>query len=193
MPREAVFLDRDGTLIEEVHYLSSPEQVRLIPGAAEAVRRVNEAGVLVVVVTNQAGVARGYFPESRVAEVHAHLSALLAERGAKIDAYYHCPHHPTEGVGAYRVACDCRKPKPGLLLTAAREMGIDLARSWMIGDKLCDAKAGEAAGCHTLLVRTGHGRDLPNDANAVADVGEAVTMLLGERRAEAHSSAPASL
>jgi D-glycero-D-manno-heptose 1,7-bisphosphate phosphatase len=187
MPREAVFLDRDGTLIEEVNYLSAPEQVRLIPGAADAVRRINEAGVLVVVVTNQAGVARGYFPESRVADVHAHLSALLAERGAKIDAYYHCPHHPTEGVGAYRVACECRKPRPGLLLTAARELGIDLSRSWMIGDKLCDAKAGEAAGCRALLVRTGHGRDLPNDVNAMADVSEAVTMLLSERRSEAHA------
>ena len=109
----------------------------------------------------------------------------LADQAARIDAYYHCPHHPTEGVGAYRVACDCRKPRPGLLLAAARELGIDLARSWMIGDKLCDAKAGEAAGCRTLLVRTGHGRDLPDDVNAVADVAEAVAMLLGERRDEA--------
>lgn len=176
MPREAVFLDRDGTLIEEVNYLSAPEQVRLIPGAAEAVRRVNGAGVLAVVVTNQAGVARGYFPEGRVAEVHAHLSALLAEGGAKIDAYYHCPHHPTEGIGAYRVACACRKPRPGLLLTAARELGIDLSRSWMIGDKLCDAKAGEAAGCRTVLVRTGHGRDLPDDVNAVADLSAAIEL-----------------
>lgn len=173
MPREAVFLDRDGTIIEEVHYLSSPEQVRLIPGAADAVRRFNNAGVLVVVVTNQAGVARGYFPESRVSEVHAHLSALLAERGAHIDAYYHCPHHPTEGVGEYRVACDCRKPKPGLLLTAARELDIDLSRSWMIGDKPCDAEAGAAAGCRTMLVRTGHGRELPADANGVSDLAAA--------------------
>jgi D-glycero-D-manno-heptose 1,7-bisphosphate phosphatase len=193
MPREAVFLDRDGTLIEEVNYLSSPEQVRLIPGATEAVRRLNETDTLVVVVTNQAGVARGYFPESRVAEVHAHLSALLAERGARIDAYYHCPHHPTEGVGAYRMSCDCRKPQPGLLFTAARELGIDLSRSWMIGDKFCDARAGEAAGCRTLLVRTGHGRDLPDDVNAVADVYEAVAMLLGERRAESHPPPTASL
>lgn len=190
MPREAVFLDRDGTLIEEVNYLSAPEQVRLISGAAEAVRRVNEAGVLVVVVTNQAGVARGYFPEGRVAEVHAHLSALLAEGGAKIDAYYHCPHHPTEGVGPYRVACACRKPEPGLLLTAARELGIDLSRSWMIGDKLCDARAGEAAGCRTVLVRTGHGRDLRaklpaaelNLAGVASDLAEAVALWAKLRR-----------
>ena len=174
MPREAVFLDRDGTLIEEVNYLSAPEQVKLIPGAADAVRRLNTAGVLVVVVTNQAGVARGYFSESRVGKVHAHLSALLAEHSAHIDAYFHCPHHPTEGVGAYRVACECRKPKPGLLLTAARELNIDLAQSWMIGDKLCDAEAGAAAGCRTILVRTGHGSALPADVDAVQDLAAAI-------------------
>lgn len=178
MPREAVFLDRDGTLIEEVHYLADPDQVRLIPGAAEAVRALNGAGALVIVVTNQAGVARGYFPESRVAEVHERLSRLLAERGAKVDAYYHCPHHPTEGAGAYRGECACRKPKPGMLLTAARDFDIDLARSWMIGDKACDAGAGAAAGCRTLLVRTGHGAALPG---AVADVGEAVSVVLRAR------------
>jgi D-glycero-D-manno-heptose 1,7-bisphosphate phosphatase len=177
MLREAVFLDRDGTLIEEVNYLASPEQVRLIPGAVEAVRKLNDAGLLVIVVTNQAGVARGYFPESRVSEVHERLSLLLGAHGAKIDAYYHCPHHPTEGVGKYRVACECRKPKPGLLLAAASEWGIDLTRSWMIGDKQCDAEAGASAGCRTLLVRTGHGKDLPN---AVDDLAAAVEVLLSK-------------
>ena len=187
MPREAVFLDRDGTLIEEVYYLSAPEQVRLIPGATDAVRRLNDAGVLVVVVTNQAGVARGYFPESRVGAVHAHLSALLAERGARIDAFAYCPHHPTEGVGAYRIVCECRKPKPGLLLTAARDLGIDLSRSWMIGDKPCDAEAGKAAGCRSILVRTGHGRELPADANAVEDLAAAIE--LWARRRGTHAAA----
>ena len=176
MPREAVFLDRDGTIIEEVNYLSSPELVRLIPGAAGAIRTWNDAGVLVVVVTNQAGVARGYFPESRVREVHEHLSELLAEHGAHIDAYFHCPHHPTEGVGEYRVACNCRKPKPGLLLTASRELDIDLSRSWMIGDKLCDAEAGAAAGCRTMLVRTGHGRDLPPEIEAAPNLAECIQL-----------------
>lgn len=180
MPREAVFLDRDGTLIEEVNYLSSPEQVRLIPGADAAVRRLNAAGALVVVVTNQAGVARGFFPESRVGEVHAHLSALLAERGARVDAYFYCPHHPTEGLGAYRVACGCRKPEPGLLLAAARALDIDLARSWMIGDKLCDAEAGAAAGCRAILVRTGHGSELPSDVG-VPDLAAAVDVWAGSR------------
>lgn len=173
--RDAVFLDRDGTLIEEAHHLASPDQVRLIPGAADAVRRLNDAGALVVVVTNQSGVARGYFPEGRVAEVHARVSELLAACGARVDAFYHCPHHPTEGEGAYRVACDCRKPKPGMLLAAARDLGIDLARSWMIGDKPCDAGAGAAAGCRTLLVRTGHGEKL---AGAVADLAAAVELCL---------------
>jgi D-glycero-D-manno-heptose 1,7-bisphosphate phosphatase len=183
MPREAVFLDRDGTLIEEVHYLSAPEQVRPIPGAADAVRQLNAAGVLVVVVTNQAGVARGYFPERRVAEAHERLSALLAEAGARVDAYFYCPHHPTEGVGAYRAECACRKPKPGMLLTAARELDIDLGRSWMIGDKPDDAEAGLAAGCRTILVRTGHGRALPAEANAVDDLAAAVVRVIRERSA----------
>jgi D-glycero-D-manno-heptose 1,7-bisphosphate phosphatase len=178
MPREAVFLDRDGTLIEEVSYLAEPEQVRFVPGAAEAVRKLNGAGLLVIVVTNQSGVARGYFPESRVAVVHERLTALLGEHGAKVDAFYYCPHHPTEGGGAYRVECECRKPKPGMLLAAARDFDIDLARSWVIGDKRCDAEAGAAAGCRTVLVRTGHGAHL---RDAVEDLAAAVEMVLRAR------------
>ncbi|HEY1187157.1 MAG TPA: HAD family hydrolase [Gemmata sp.] len=184
MLREAVFLDRDGTLIEEVNYLSHPDQVRLIPGAAEAVRRLNDLGVLVVVVTNQSGVARGYFPESRVVEVHERLIALLAERGAVVDAFYFCPHHPKEGIGVYRVTCGCRKPKPGMLLAAARDLGIDLAGSWMIGDKPCDAEAGLAAGCRALLVRTGHGAGL---SEAVPDLAAAIDVW------ERHRTNPAAV
>ena len=174
----AVFLDRDGTIIEEVNYLARVDQVKLIPGAADAIARLNRAGAPVVVVTNQAGVARGYFPEERVAEIHAHLSALLAESGARVDAYYHCPHHETEGVGPYRVACDCRKPAPGMLLAAAREWRLDLTRSWVIGDKLCDLAAGAAAGCSTVLVRTGHGAKvvLPEDTTALRIVGDVVDL-----------------
>src|SRR5262245_33354588 len=180
MPREAVFLDRDGTLIEEVNYLAEPEQVRLIAGAADAVRSLNDAGGLVVVVTNQAGVARGLFPESRVHAVHERLTALLAEHGARLDGFYYCPHHPSEGVGEYRRECDCRKPKPGLLRVAARELDIDLSRSWMIGDKVTDAQAGAAAGCRTILVRTGHGRELPAElplASVVDDITAAVEIV----------------
>lgn len=152
-----LFLDRDGVIIEEVHYLGDPSQARLIPGVAEAIARVNAMGWPVVVVTNQAGVARGYFPESRVDAVHRHLAALLAEGGATINGWYHCPHHPTEGVGEFRIQCSCRKPAPGMLLAAARELGLSLEQGWMVGDKLTDLQAGARAGCRTWLVRTGYG------------------------------------
>jgi D-glycero-D-manno-heptose 1,7-bisphosphate phosphatase len=156
-PACAVFLDRDGTVIEEVEYLATPDEVRLIPGAADAIARLNALEVPVVVVTNQAGVARGFFPESRVAEVHARLDRLLADRSAHVDRYYVCPHHPREGVAPYRRECDCRKPRPGLLLRAAADLRLDLASSCLVGDKLSDLEAGASAGCHTILVRTGYG------------------------------------
>jgi D-glycero-D-manno-heptose 1,7-bisphosphate phosphatase len=156
-PAGAVFLDRDGTVIDEVDYLSSPDEVRLIPGAADAIARLNALNMPIVIVTNQAGVARGYFPESRVAEVHARLDRLLAGRSAHVDGYYVCPHHPREGAPPYRRDCDCRKPRPGLLLRAAADLGLDLASSCLIGDKLSDLEAGASAGCHTILVRTGYG------------------------------------
>jgi D-glycero-D-manno-heptose 1,7-bisphosphate phosphatase len=201
MPTDAaaVFLDRDGTIIDEVNYLSRVEQVRLLPGAAGAIRRWNAAGVRVVVVTNQAGVARGMFPEVRVGEVHAHLSAVLAAAGARVDAYYYCPHHATAGVGEYRVACDCRKPRPGMLLAAARDLGLDLSRSWMVGDKPCDLEAGAAAGCRTVLVRTGYGAGLTDPlpaeelrlAGVAADLTEAFE-IWERHRDEEFSSAPAT-
>lgn len=172
--RPAVFLDRDGTVIEEVNYLSRVDQVRLLPGAAEAIARLNRSGFAVIVVTNQAGIARGYFAEERVAEVHDRLTNLLCRAGARVDAFYYCPHHDTEGVGSYRIVCDCRKPKPGMLLAAARDHGLDLTRSWMIGDKLCDVAAGAAAGCTTVLVRTGHGAKvvLPADTAELRLAGD---------------------
>jgi D-glycero-D-manno-heptose 1,7-bisphosphate phosphatase len=172
--QRAVFLDRDGVIIDDVHYLARLDQVRLIPGAAMAIRRLNQAGIPVVVVTNQSGVARGLFPESIVPVVHAHLSKLLAEDGAHIDRFYFCPHHPDKGIEPYVAACHCRKPQPGMLLQAAREMGLDLVRSWMIGDKLSDLHAGAAAGCRTILVRTGHGKEvvLPEETAALKLVGD---------------------
>jgi D-glycero-D-manno-heptose 1,7-bisphosphate phosphatase len=190
-PRRAgVILDRDGTIIEEVEYLASPDQVRLIPGAAEAIARLNHLGIPVGVVTNQAGVARGYFPESRVAEVHERLNQLLAERSAHIDRYYVCPHHPTEGVEPYRRDCDCRKPHPGLLLLAAADLYLDLASSCCIGDKLTDLEAGARAGCRTVLVRTGYGASFEREARSrdlrllgVADsLSEAVELWLQSSR-----------
>jgi D-glycero-D-manno-heptose 1,7-bisphosphate phosphatase len=158
--RPAVFLDRDGTIIREVNYLSDPSQVELLPGAAAAIARWNAEGTAVVVVTNQAGVARGYFAESRIVEVHRRLDELLAEHRAHIDGYYYCPHHPTAGDASYRRDCSCRKPLPGMLLHAASEMSLDLAASVMIGDKLSDLQAGAAAGCATVLVRTGYGEEV---------------------------------
>lgn len=184
----AVFLDRDGVLIAEAEYLSHPSRVQLIPGAAAAVRRLNDAGRPVVVVTNQSGVARGFFPESRVVEVHAHISALLlAEAGAVIDHFDYCPYHPTAGVGEYLRDSDCRKPKPGMLLRSAAALGLDLANSWMVGDRRSDLEAGAAAGCRTILVRTGYGSasDLtaPNDelklVAVVPSLPEAVDVILG--------------
>ncbi len=156
--RPALFLDRDGVLIEELEYLSDPTRVRLIPGAAGAVRRANDAGWRVVVVSNQSGVARGLFAESVLPEINRIIAdRLLVEAGASVDRFYYCPHHPTEGQGIYRIDCDCRKPKPGMLLKAATELGIDLARSWMVGDRATDLQAGAAACCRTILVRTGYG------------------------------------
>ncbi len=165
--RPAVFLDRDGVLIEEAEYLSDPAGVRLTPGAADAVARLNRAGWPVVVVTNQSGVARGMFPLERVFEIHARIDELLATAGARIDGWFVCPHHPTAGVGPYRVECGCRKPKPGMLLRAAADLGLDPAKSWMIGDRPSDLQAGAAAGCRTVLVRTGYGATADGFGNEV--------------------------
>ena len=157
MSRPAVFLDRDGTIIEEANYLRSIARMRLLPRSAAAIRMLNDAGFAVVVITNQAGVARGYFDEPHVDATHAALSAALAHDGARIDAYYFCPHHPKFGSPAYRQVCECRKPAPGMLRRAAAEHDLDLARSWMVGDRWLDVEAGAAAGARTILVRTGDG------------------------------------
>lgn len=156
-PRPAVFLDRDGTLTVESEWVRSGQDLVLVPGAAEAVALLALAGFAVVLVTNQSAVARGIVTEAELAGIHAHFAALLAARGARLDGVYHCPHHPTEGVGAWKTDCACRKPKPGLLLEAARELGLDLARSWIVGDALRDLEAGWSAGTRAVLVATGKG------------------------------------
>jgi D-glycero-D-manno-heptose 1,7-bisphosphate phosphatase len=155
--RAAVFLDRDGVIIQEVGYLNDPDQVELVDGAGEAIAKLNAAGLATVVVTNQAGVARGLFPEENVPRVHARLDDLLASHGARIDRYYHCPHHPHATVERYAVDCECRKPRPGMLRRAAEELELSLADSWLVGDKASDLQAAMAATCQPLLVMTGYG------------------------------------
>lgn len=156
--RPAVFIDRDGTLTEEVGYVNHPSRLRLLPRSAEAVRRLNQAGVAAVVATNQAGVARGYFSEDVLHAVNAALVAQLEQAGARLDGLYVCLHHPSEGVAPYRAACECRKPQPGLLLRAAEELGLDLAASTMVGDKASDLEPGRRVGARAVLVLTGYGR-----------------------------------
>jgi len=157
--RRAVFLDRDGTINVERDYLHRVEDFAFIPGVPDAIRRLNEAGFLVLVVTNQSGVARGFFTMAEVDALHRYMAIRLAEAGAHIDGYYVCPHHPTVGHGALQKECSCRKGEPGLLLQGAAEHGIDLARSFMVGDKAADLEAGQRAGCTPLLVLTGYGSE----------------------------------
>lgn len=164
MSKPAVFLDRDGTINEEVHHLTEIGQLRLLEGVGRAIKLFNEAGWPVVVVTNQSVVARGMLSEASLAAIHQALQARLEACGARVDAIYYCPHHPTAGNGSYGVACDCRKPQPGLLRQAAGELDLDLARSYLVGDKLSDIAAGRAAGCATVLVRTGYGRQAESEA-----------------------------
>lgn len=180
----AVFLDRDGTINVEKEYLHLIEDFAFIPGVPEAIRALKTAGYLVIVVTNQSGVARGYYALDDVAALHGHIQKQLAATGTRIDAFYTCPHHPTEGVGDYRCDCDCRKGAPGMLLQAADEHDIDLGRSYIVGDKLADIEAGERAGCEPLLVLTGYGRTEaarlePGRARTCADLAAAVEVILG--------------
>lgn len=158
MSRPAVFIDRDGTLTEEVGYVNHPGRLRLLPRAAEAVRRLNAVGVPAVLATNQAGVARGYFSKEVLEAVQAELRAQLEREGAVLDGVYVCAHHPGAGEPPFRADCDCRKPRPGLLLRAAAEMDLDLGRSVLVGDKPSDLVAARAAGARGVLVLTGYGR-----------------------------------
>ena len=156
--RPAVFIDRDGTLTEEVGYVNHPSRLQLLPRAGEAICRLNAANVAAVVVTNQGGIARGYFTEDVLQAVNESLYAQLARAGARLDGLYACLHHPTEGEAPYRARCDCRKPKPGLLLRAAGDLGLDLAQCTMVGDKVSDLVAARAVGAGAVLVLTGYGR-----------------------------------
>jgi len=169
MGRPAVFLDRDGTVVREVDYLRSARDLRLLPGAAEAVRRLNRAGYVVVIATNQSGVARGLLTEDELEGIHRTLIERLGRRGARIDAIYYCPHHPQAAVARYRRRCRCRKPRPGMLARAARDLDLDLARSVAVGDSARDIEAGRRSGCRTVLVRTGYGAKAEADLRPPPD------------------------
>lgn len=160
MKRRAIFMDRDGTISEEVGYMNHLSRYKLLPRSLAAIRMINEAGFLAIVATNQSGVARGYFAEALVGEVHHRLQIWMREGGARLDAIYYCPHHPREGQPPFRADCDCRKPRPGMLQRAALEHDIDLKGSYMIGDSRVDMEAAVAAGVQPVLVLTGYGRGL---------------------------------
>jgi D-glycero-D-manno-heptose 1,7-bisphosphate phosphatase len=184
-------MDRDGTVCDEVGYVNHVDRIRLLPRSAEAIRKLNEAGLPTAIVTNQAGVARGYFPEELIHRVHERVRRMLGEQGARVDEIYYCPHHPEVGGAGYRKDCACRKPKPGLLLKARDDLGIDLASSYMIGDSFRDIEAGRAVGSTTVLVLTGYGKgELEYRAAArgtrpdhiAPDLLDAVAWILGRER-----------
>ncbi len=153
----AIFLDRDGTIIHQVELLSRTDQIRLIPGAAEAIQLFNKLRFLVIVVTNQPVVARGIVTENEVVHIHDVLVKRLSKKDARIDAFYFCPHHANANLKKYRVVCTCRKPEPGMILEAAKEHSIDLKKSFLIGDSTQDVLAGNRAKVKMILVKTGHG------------------------------------
>ncbi|KAF0245446.1 MAG: D-glycero-D-manno-heptose 1 7-bisphosphate phosphatase [bacterium] len=157
MKNIAVFLDRDGTVSEEVGYVNHLSRYRLFPWTATAIKRLNEAGLKAILVTNQAGVARGYFTEDLIWKVHEKLTSELTNFGAHLAGIYYCPHHPSAGKPPYRANCECRKPKPGLLYKAAQENEIDLTRSFMVGDKYTDIELAQRIGLKGVMVMTGYG------------------------------------
>jgi D-glycero-D-manno-heptose 1,7-bisphosphate phosphatase len=158
MKRRAVFIDRDGTISEEVGYINHLSRFRVFPYSAPAIRVLNESGWLAIVVTNQAGVARGYFSEEMIRSVHEQLKRNMESDGARLDAIYYCAHHPSLGEPPYRFDCDCRKPRPGLISSAVAEFDIDAAQSWMVGDRYSDVELARNAGVNSAFVMSGYGR-----------------------------------
>ena len=156
--RPAVFLDRDGTVNEQMGYINHISRFHLLPEAGRAIKLLNDHKIPVVVVSNQSGLARGYFPKELLNQVHEKMDRLLAQEGAHIDGLYYCPHHPEAKEMQYRIDCNCRKPKTGMLLQAADEMNLDLSLSFVVGDRWSDIKCADRAGCSSVLVLTGYGR-----------------------------------
>jgi len=186
--RPAVFVDRDGTINEQMGYINHPSRFVLLPGVAEAIRLLNENHFFVIVVSNQSGVARGYFPESLVLRINELMVEQLSKQGARLDAIFYCPHHPSGVVSEYAVTCDCRKPGTGLIERACGQLPIDIQRSYVIGDTCSDLEMAEHAGMPGVLVKTGYGlgeleyvlpRKRVNPAYIAADLLDGVNWILG--------------
>ena len=180
---KAVFLDRDGTIVEDVGYISSPQQLNFIPGSIEAIKKLNAAGYKVIVITNQAGVARGIVTEDMLQTIDKVMHRQILNGGAHLDGLYYCPHHPEHGVYPYKQACECRKPHTGLIKKAIKDHDLDLSLSFMIGDKASDIEAGKKAGVKTAFVLTGYGTtekdELKNKPDHIAkNLSEAVKWVL---------------
>jgi D-glycero-D-manno-heptose 1,7-bisphosphate phosphatase len=178
-----VLVDRDGTLIRDVGYLTDIEQIELLPRAVEALKLFGRAGLKVAIVTNQSAVGRGLLDETGLEEIHRELQRRLTASGAQVDAIYYCPHHPTEAIGSYRLRCDCRKPDVGMARRAAEELGIDLGRSYVIGDKESDMELAAGVGAHGILLSATPPASAPY--SVAKDIGEAAELILG-RLGHAH-------
>ncbi len=184
MSRRAIFLDRDGTLIQERHFLHRPEEVEFIDGSIEALAKLSQAGFALVILSNQSGVARGYFGLSEVEAVNRELRRRLGERGIELDGIYVCPHHPEGGSPEFGIVCECRKPAPGMALRAAAELELEIEGSWIVGDKPDDVRLSESLALRPVLLRTGYGRqreveveDLPG-LQVVENLLEAAELIL---------------
>jgi D-glycero-D-manno-heptose 1,7-bisphosphate phosphatase len=183
MPKPVVFLDKDGTLIENVPYNADPTLIRLLPGVGLGSRALHDAGWRLAVVSNQSGVARGLFPESALVGVEARLRELLGEFGVPLVGFFYCPRHPEGVIPEYAIGCDCRKPAPGLVLTAALQLEIDPRDCWVVGDSVSDVEAGNRAGCRTILIERDHdvraaAKAIPPDVR-VPDFASVVSAIIG--------------
>lgn len=193
--RPAVFLDRDGTLIPDMEYLAKPEHVSLYLGTVEALKLLRKSGFYLFVVTNQSGVARGYFSEETVKAVHRKLQSMLKAKGARLDAFYYCPHYPTGKIKKFAIVCDCRKPKIGMIQQALRKYPVDLKHSYVVGDKISELQLARNAGTSQgILVRTGSGRKSEKELEAkpiaksavVSDILKAAKYILDRKTGEKH-------
>jgi len=190
MKKRAIFLDRDGTINEDVGYPNKPSQIKIFSSSFDALAKINASGFLAVIITNQSGIGRGYLTEADLEEIHQKMKADFAERGARLDGIYACPHYELSPNPRYRKSCDCRKPKPGLALRAAEDLGIDLAGSYFIGDKVEDVLFGLNIGARPVLVLTGSGVETEKKlkemnlrpAHTAADLSAAVDWILGQKR-----------